>query len=483
MESLPRTRLDTRAAVLVVRLPAGPQQHDPDHPVAGEGVGEHDDTVPGLEDVKGQERAGKQHDVREREDRDFGREHGAAVPIVSHGRRAVQQSPGARRRRSCRVCGRYRPACTRRLPPSGRWCSLTVAAPPWRRRTRFPPSIAGLAEGADGLELDVHSLPRRGRGPCDDDLLDRTTNAIGPIGGGRAAELGRARRDRTRRPSRSSCRAYPPAGGAAPLPGRAADCRIEDGEPCAGARGRRRGSRRRRRRARVSRIVAAGEPCALCARTSRCIPTGAARLEIGYALYCSWVSRVPPVPAYRVLQVPEVRRPHPGGVAALRGSRTPAGAGRAGLGRRCGGRHAAAPGLGRRRPDRRSSGHRGRCGPRERAAAAAPARNPTPVWHAPDRSAAWLRGLVHARQGSSSSGSILSLEAGFRRSCVAANHTTPAATTMIRARRTRVTASARFSAGHWAIRSMSARPSSSASRREPAGSTTPASPPAPHPAG
>jgi glycerophosphoryl diester phosphodiesterase len=170
----------------------------------------------------------------------------------------------------------------------------------------IPAFDRGLAEGADGLELDVH-LSRDGVVVVHhDDLLDRTTNAIGPIGGRTAAEL--AALDVTGRAGRPGERAgvptlrevlhrYPDVPlivelkTASQVLARA----VVDEVRAAGAAGRVcLGSFSWR----ALRAVRAYEPL---------IPTGAARLEVRIALYCSWVNRVPPVPAYRVLQVPEVR--------------------------------------------------------------------------------------------------------------------------------------------------------------------------------
>ena len=50
---------------------------------------------------------------------------------------------------------------------------------------------AGLAAGADGLELDVHLSSDGVVVVCHDETLDRTTSAAGPVGARTAAELAR----------------------------------------------------------------------------------------------------------------------------------------------------------------------------------------------------------------------------------------------------------------------------------------------------
>ena len=66
-------RVDRRPPV-VIRLPAGPQQHHPDDPIAAQRL-RHHLPVARLEDVQRQEDVGKEHHVRQRENRDGGRQH------------------------------------------------------------------------------------------------------------------------------------------------------------------------------------------------------------------------------------------------------------------------------------------------------------------------------------------------------------------------------------------------------------------------
>jgi hypothetical protein len=58
-------RIDRRPP-FVVALPAGAQQHHPDHPIALDGVGDHL-PVARLEDVERQKDVREEHDVRQRE--------------------------------------------------------------------------------------------------------------------------------------------------------------------------------------------------------------------------------------------------------------------------------------------------------------------------------------------------------------------------------------------------------------------------------
>ena len=236
----------------------------------------------------------------------------------------------------------------------------------------IPAFDRGLAEGADGLELDVH-LSRDGVVVVHHDgLLDRTTNAVGPIGERTAAELaaldvtGRAGRpgERAGVPTlREVLRRYPDVPLIVELKtaSQALVRAVVDEVRAAGAAGRVCLGSFSWRALRAARAYRAAHP-------DRCrAPGGADRALL---LLGEPGAARPGVP--RAAGARGAWR-DPGGVAALRGSRAPAGAGRAGLGRRRGGRHAAAPGLGRRRPDQRSSGRRGWRGAGARTAAGGPA--------------------------------------------------------------------------------------------------------------
>ena len=60
-------RIDRRPS-LVVPVPSRPQQHHPDHAIAGQRVGDHV-AVARLEDVQRQEHVGEEDDVGQREQR------------------------------------------------------------------------------------------------------------------------------------------------------------------------------------------------------------------------------------------------------------------------------------------------------------------------------------------------------------------------------------------------------------------------------
>ena len=170
----------------------------------------------------------------------------------------------------------------------------------------IPAFDRGLAEGADGLELDVH-LSRDGIVVVHHDrCLDRTTGAPGPIALRTAAELaaldvtkgfGRTGEHAGVPTLREVLRRYPVVPLIVDLKDeslalvRAAIDEIRDadaiGRVCLGSFG-----------WRALRAARAYEPR---------IPTGAARADVRMALCCAWVNLPALRPAYRAFQVPEAR--------------------------------------------------------------------------------------------------------------------------------------------------------------------------------
>jgi glycerophosphoryl diester phosphodiesterase len=168
---------------------------------------------------------------------------------------------------------------------------------------------AGLAAGADGLELDVH-LSRDGVPVVHHDAhLDRCTNAMGPVASYTAADLARVDAAHHFAPERG----YPWRGRGVTVPTLAAVLEryrvpliieIKAYVPSAA-----RAVADVIRRAHAAGRVCVGSFDEATLEALRvevpAIPTGAAQGEVRWALYRSWVALSPGSVRYREFQVPE----------------------------------------------------------------------------------------------------------------------------------------------------------------------------------